>query len=985
MKPILKELGRICRAHVLEPKVLLVPSLSYGKQLVARGALSGIPILNLHVKTVRQLAIDVLEELQGGCSWTEISEIQALFLLEKVCASVLAEGSYFYELRGQEGFWRSLWSTLQELGMAGADLAASSPAAFEDSGKRADLISLAAALDREMTSQGLIDGPGLLKEAMTVLSQGGDHPFRGSLFLVPENLELAPLERRFLNVFGPGESCPLPDRAPGRGWPEVYFATALGEEAELRGVLREVLKEEVPFEGVQVLWTDTESYLPLARDLSTRLGIPATFGCGVPLGSTFTGKAVLALLDWMRRDCPAFGLIRMFLSGFVELSGFCPGEEGFPRRMECVSLLREAAPGWGAGRYAPALVRLAEGLTGSEWKEDRAAKARLLVKALSVWLAGAPAPIDGEVSFGKVLAFVAGTLEKGIPSRAGDGAARSAVAGLLEEMQFAVGRKMHFGKVLDRIRGGLEDLWVGREAPSPGMIHFEAFPGNGPCLRDRTFLLGLDGSRFPGAGLADPILLDGERAALSQEMGLTSLILRSEEPMRQRERGLELVASLEGRLTCSFPCRSFAAGRDGEAGPSPFLLDLARRTIADPALDYEGLRRLAGEPWSFIPDGDPLEVREATLLNLEEAGMCREDLRARFFGSFPWLEEGWKALDARSSDSFTEYDGKLVPNPDDRDPRITRQPLSCSRLESLARCPLQFFFEHVLRVEPLDEGYPDPWVWLDAMQRGELLHAVFERFMRELRDRGEKPCFLKQEARIVELAQQELDAREELLQPPSEAVQRAVTQEIFDSCRIFLRNEEERCRDVDPAFMEVAFGTGEAASAVDLGTLDPVEESLDDGTSFLLRGRIDRVDRREDGSWEVWDYKTGKPFFLRADDPFDGGRKIQHALYARAAKRLLEAAGQGNRVALSGYLFTGTKGQGQSCSFDPGYAPPDEVLRDLFGALAEGSFPGTADENVCRYCPWKGFCGSDPGRVERLLKDSGSPELAMWRRLNGYA
>lgn len=984
MKPILEELGRICRGHMLEPKVLLVPSVSYGKQLEGEGALQGIPILNLHVKTVRQLAREVLEELPGGCKREAISDAQVLFLLEKVCAFELKVGSYFHALRDQEGFWRKLWDSLQELELAGGSFETlPGDKVFEDPRKGEELSAIAKALGREMDALGFIGIPGLLKEAAAVLSLDGSHKLSGALFLVPESLELSALGRRFLEALKPGETILLPGSSGGKPWPDVVFSQALGEEAELRGVLRDVLDRNVPFERVQVLWTDDGAYLPFARDLCRRLGVPVTFGAGLPVVAAPAGKAALALLDWMEQGYPAFGLVRMLSSGFLDLSVFCPGEADFPTPTACVSLLRDAVPGWGADRYAPSLERLKAGLTGSEWKEKRGRKAGLLGKALSIWLAKAPVSEGGTLPFGKLLSFLEWTLHQTVPVRGQeDGAARQVLCEMLDSLAFAAGNDISFKVGLNRIRRSVADLRFGREAPSPGKVHFDGFPGKGACLRDSTYVVGLDGMRFPGSGLADPILLDGERSLLAGQLGLTHLRLRAEEPARQRERAMQMLSSLEGRLVCSFPCRSFASGQEGETGPSPFLIDVARNALGRPDLGYEDFRRLVGEPLGYIPEGLPLDARETFLRDLEEGADDDDELRAHFFKVFPWLEEGEKAEEARRSDLFTAYDGNLAPDPDGRDPRITQNPLSCSRLEKLARCPLAFFFEEILKVEPIEEGVPEPWVWLDPMQRGSLLHAVFERFMRTLRDRGKLPDFLKHEPLVLELAELELDRQKEIIPPPSEAVFRAEKGEILDSCRLFLKQEEERCRQVEPRFMEVSFGTGEDSSTGELGFKDPVEVDLGDGDHFLLRGRIDRMDRCPDGSWEVWDYKTGRPFYLSGDDPVEGGRKIQHALYARAAKSMLKAGGLGGEVTRSGYLFTGTKGQGHESALVPDDAKLDEALKNLFDAMAGGSFPGTFDKEVCRRCSWNGLCRSDPARMKELLKDSGVKELATWRRLN---
>ena len=54
--------------------------------------------------------------------------------------------------------------------------------------------------------------------------------------------------------------------------------------------------------------------------------------------------------------------------------------------------------------------------------------------------------------------------------------------------------------------------------PRPGSLHVAPLLAGGHTGRGNTYLLGLDDSRFPGAGLEDPLLLDQERRELSPEL-----------------------------------------------------------------------------------------------------------------------------------------------------------------------------------------------------------------------------------------------------------------------------------------------------------------------------------------------------------------------------------------------------------------------------------------------------------------------------------
>ena len=168
--------------------------------------------------------------------------------------------------------------------------------------------------------------------------------------------------------------------------------------------------------------------------------------------------------------------------------------------------------------------------------------------------------------------------------------------------------------------------------------------------------------------------------------------------------------------------------------------------------------------------------------------------------------------------------------------------LSCSRLEYLATCTYAFFIRHVLGIEPLEEMEKDPSRWLDPLQRGELLHAVFRRFMEELKAKGESPSMETHLGFLEAIAQEEVERWKAEVPPGSElAFDREVT-DIKQALQIFLRDEVERCTHIEPCFFELSFGTGydkKNGKATD----EPLEIEVRGRRSFRLRGRIDRIDQ----------------------------------------------------------------------------------------------------------------------------------------------
>jgi CRISPR/Cas system-associated exonuclease Cas4 (RecB family) len=166
---------------------------------------------------------------------------------------------------------------------------------------------------------------------------------------------------------------------------------------------------------------------------------------------------------------------------------------------------------------------------------------------------------------------------------------------------------------------------------------------------------------------------------------------------------------------------------------------------------------------------------------------------------------------------------------------------------------------------------------------------------------------------------------------------------------------------------------------------DPVSIEIAPGRSFHLRGSIDRVDEALDGTFEVWDYKTGSSRSIREGLGVRGGRQVQPALYAMALEILLQRVGRTGKVSRSGYFFPGRKGEGQRMIVPVDRGETRDVLGKLFDLLARGMFPHALSVDSCKFCDFEAICGGKKMASERAaekLAVHGDPVLAAFRDLN---
>jgi ATP-dependent helicase/nuclease subunit B len=290
--------------------------------------------------------------------------------------------------------------------------------------------------------------------------------------------------------------------------------------------------------------------------------------------------------------------------------------------------------------------------------------------------------------------------------------------------------------------------------------------------------------------------------------------------------------------------------------------------------------------------------------------------------------------------------------------------MSASRLETLGRCQLQYFYQYVLGARPVRDPEYDPERWLDALERGSLLHVVYDRALGELPegvDYGDD-AFQDHAFRVLD---DEVRRTLDRLPAPNRVVQDAEQGALKEDVRSFV----SMVRGQRPRVIrtELAFGPDADADGV-------VELEVGGAGPLRLRGRVDRLDALETGGLRVVDYKTGRRRGYHGASPFDGGRRLQHFLYSLAVERLRP----GERVELAEYHFPTRRGENDVASFPrASLGPGHAILATLLDMARRGRFLPTENKDDCRYCDFAPVC-----RV--AINDWGGAESprARWARMH---
>ena len=1022
-----ESLGEFCARYLLEEKWVVAPTYRIGYQWLETVTRGGRPVVNARVKTFPALAMELALPAmrQSGLTYAERTELG--LLLEKLLGGLRVKRPYLLRLPPGPGLVSSLLRSLEDLRLAGLGPRDLHPKGFEVEVKGEELASILAAYEKALASWKIVDYAGVLRLALQAVSKNPSLFPGRVLVALPADMEsrLRRLERELwesipganrmvLEVDVPHQPRhPESDasllrwvRLPSEAPPPLCDGTvemfrALGEVNEVREVLRRCLEKGISLDEVEVLHTDGEVYPPLFYEICSLLHRepdqepPVTFSEGIPLRYTRPGRALEAWLSWWREGFPQQTLRRMIADGLLEIEELAGSGWSHSR---LAALLAGLPIGAGRERYLPALenalasahLAAADGSPPPEEEEGfessssfKEAALRILYELCRGLLSAIPS--DTSDAWGCLRA-----VEDFIRSRARctgrlDEYARLSLLDAVQRFStFLEGRDASGIQILEWVEERLHSARVEGQGPRPGCLFVAPLTEGGHSGRPFTFIVGLDDGRFPGAVLQDPVLLDSERRSLSQNLETSA----GRVDARLQDLAL-LLSRIRGRVTLSYSCLDLVDDR--EMFPSPALINCYRIVSGNRSGTCGDLLRYLPPPASFAParEGPCLEAPDWWLSRLHggEGALPEEEVGT----AYPHLGRGMQARRARESDAFTPYDGHVPEAGRDLLPWETKGPvLSSRRLETLGKCPLEYFLSYVLEIRPPEEYLHRPTAWLDPAKRGDLLHSVFREFHVRLRTRGLRPSFHRDWEELKKILDEEIARWERLKPPPGRRVFEEEREDLLRTAMIFLREDEACCLERVPVYLELAVGMEGFPGGNEVDSPHPVGVELPGIGEVLLRGKIDRVDLlegREGACFAVCDYKTGKNPGLDLKDPFKKGRHLQGYVYKVLAEKALSGKHPGAKVEFFEYFFASAREHGERVAWrgdrlEEGSA----VLENLCRMLLEGCFPFTDNPDDVKYSDYRSAFGDREAAaraVKRKLANPANRALEPFRRLRG--
>lgn len=1015
MGPFIEQLKQLCATHPTRSKWVFVPTHGIGRTLGDRLVLEGTSWLNLRFVTPLDIALRMGAPflVERGIHPSEDGLGPALMM--RLLLDLPLEGGYFRPLANHPTMAEALWTTVRELRMAAVSPGALKTAAFSSAAKHAELVALISAYDDYLKHNKRGDLAAVYEEAVkhpdwcpiqpqdcwTDLPDTYWSPLQRSLIdsipgerLRPRAFRLSapPVPRRLISqntepatpealtnvlayLMSPGSAPPDPSRQK-----KIALFHAAGREAQIDEVFRRILTNGVSLDQVEIACT-SDAHVALIWEKALRHNWPVTLGPGIPAAFTRPGRALIGLCDWIETDFSAAHFRRLLQSGDLAVQA----DEGFAAG-QAARIVGRAGAGWGRATFNLALgqlhqsyeLRAADQDASDEDRVDAEEKAQLTVRVrkwIDTLVTSVPEPdSNGKVPLQAVVSGVLDFLERTTARHnALDHRAAAGLQDYVGELRALGLFSCGLSESLRFIRERVQSLQVAIERPRPGHLYACNISQSGFAGRQHLFVVGLEEGRVFPSSTEDAVLLDTERAGISSDLRLST--------DRIDERVYTVLTRLAGSsasATFSYSCRDTREFR--ETCPSWLMLQAFRLQRGDETLSYKQMTAELGEPKSVLPEDRDTALSAGGWWLRSVVGTAAEGIQS-LDSAFAALAQGRRADERRGTSDFTEFDGYVPEAGVVLDPCAPETTYSVTELEKAAECPFRFFLKRGLGIRPIDERERDKDVWLDPLTRGSELHDLYAALLRRARDENRRPN--KTDGPwLVALAQERLTKLNDEMPAATREILERESKDFFADLQLFLEAESGDSTST-PIGFEVSFGRPLDGDREPLARAEAVEVDLGKGLTFRIAGRIDRIDSVAEASFEVLDYKTGGFWRDAWRGSFNGGRRLQHALYGLAAIELLKTRYKKPKVTAGVYYFSSHKGRQERVRIPaPARAAVAAVLGDLRDLIIKGQFIRTQNEDDCRFCDYVAACGGEVNRqAEYKILDS---KLAAYRRLAAH-
>ncbi|GGD99887.1 PD-(D/E)XK nuclease family protein [Paenibacillus nasutitermitis] len=915
----------------LTPKVLLARSYAQGHQILEQLCKCYGAFFNIEVQTLRSIVTANAKAEQFRRKISLLEEEQAVWVVRQLMKQFAVENpaSYISDSMLKPGIVNKVNLAILDMRLAGIRSDEVKAEHFTNLHKGQYLKRLLATYETYLRENARMDVAGLAE----YLKPGADDTVY--LALTPTGWTWA--EQSMIHKLSGDRLCFLESDAPF--YINEDFSTnsftmfrATGSLAEVREGFRRIISDRVALDRMEIILSDYEHFAPIVHSHAEALGIDYTLSNGLPLVFCDAGKAAVGILDWIAEGFPVKRLAEMLRHGYISFS-----DERWSRS-DWVRLLEKSGIGWGIERYLTILRP--ERLSDEEREQGTA-----LYTYLKDWFDRLPEGNEWNPLL--LLRWVSDFVQKYVPARSLDDAN---VGATLKEMtkrySTSPSEPMQIDLAVQYVKEMLAGIRIRATAtPKPGAIHISSLQNGGWSGRERTWIVGMDERIWSISAVQDPLLLDQERVMLSRHLEPT------------HEHGESRLSQIRGEIWLSYS--SYDIGEQKSQGPAFEMLQVLRLQSGDSSLDFGALEHSLGEPYSVMDIMHaaelftPIDGIDAWARLLQDPRSKRKDGWQAMLQTYPALAAGYQAQTFRLDEKVSAYDGWLEIDPstitNDLEEVQRRDTISVSQLEKYASCGLQYYFYYILKLRPKEIVELDRTRWLQASERGSLLHDVFRRYLEDVTDKGTKPA-MHDRGRLIEIMETVIEENALSIPAPSMHVFAKECEEIRRDVEVFYLNEVGKTDQ--PCFFELELATHDG---------EPMEIHLSGDIRFQLKGFVDRVDRTGPHEYRIIDYKTGSTSKYKALEYFSGGTQLQHAIYSIAVEQWLHEAGVDPeaKVTEAEYYFPTERGRGEYVRRTQNRREElTAIIANLLESRNRGIYVPARDSKVCGWCDYQTVCGS---------------------------
>ena len=487
--------------------------------------------------------------------------------------------------------------------------------------------------------------------------------------------------------------------------------------------------------------------------------------------------------------------------------------------------------------------------------------------------------------------------------------------------------EIELDQVLPRVGRFGDGVYVGPVSTASGLSH------------DVAYVVGLSEDLYPGSLRDDVLLPDRIRSCLNGALPMLA------DRIDDQRRALQSAFASAETVIASFPRGDLRQTKTRI--PSRWLLPTLRI--------LSGEKEISATTWQDIADNDRISgsgafasaLRErdsfATEQEWQVRAACAQTLEDEV------VDAGRKMLEARSSTSFTRFDGNLAGSDGLIDYRTSEKSISPSALEQYAGCPHAFFVQRMLGVHAIEN--PEDIVTIPPNELGSFIHECMELLVKTTdRPGAGEPWTAAHRERLLEIAD-EVAVAYERRGVTGHSRLWTIRREKIAATLLSMLEEDSTWRASQSAAVhaaELEFGTSKTEQG-------PVSVPVPSGGRVLIRGSADKIDVTADRIL-VTDIKTGsKGGFskIKQEDPVPLGAKLQLPAYALAAR---EQVGDDRDVTALYWFVHKESGRTQLRVDESVIERYGAVLDVLTEHIAAGVFPHRPPEKddflytTCPYC-----------------------------------